>query len=344
LPGGIIKELVRKCEDNSVDTIDRRKFLKSLAVAGLAATCPQIVGCGKDQTGGEAASDLAARRAAQAAREEIGLVIARGGNDPKALVTEALKRAGGMESFVSRGDVVVVKPNIGWSRTPEQAANTNPGVVEAVVEMCLNAGAAKVKVFDSPCNPARRTYRMSGIEEAVKRVGGDIYYMDDRKFKAMAVPGGEMVKEWVMYTEAFEADVLINVPILKHHSLARLTMGMKNLMGLLGGNRESIHIHFDQKLADINTVIRPDLTIIDAFRILTAHGPNSGGPQDVTLARHIVVATDIIAADAYGTQLFAEVTGQKLAAQDIGYLRVGHEMGLGEIDLAKVAQQVVQLG
>jgi uncharacterized protein (DUF362 family) len=330
--------------------LDRREFLRSIAIAGLAATCSSLMGCGresgKDEDSATSVADRAQPTATQAKRtaaQDMGLVIASGGDDPKRLVKAAVDAAGGMASLVRRGDVVVVKPNIGWSRTPEQAANTNPFVVEGIVEMCLDAGAKKVKVFDRPCNPAQRTYRMSGIEDAVKRAGGDIYYMDERKFKNVTIAEGEMLKSWKLYSEALEADVLINVPILKHHSLARLTMGMKNLMGLMGGRRESIHVHFDQKLADINTVIRPHLTILDAYRVLKAHGPNSGTPEDVWLAGHIVVGTDPIAVDAYGARLFGEVTGQNISGGDLGYVAIGHSMGLGELDLDKVEQKEVML-
>lgn len=327
------------------DTFDRRSFLRNMALAGLVAACPQLTACGKEKQDAKVKTAAGAGPTPAPSRrsKDIGLVVAKGGDDPGRLVRAAFDAAGGMGQFVSRGDVVVVKPNIGWSRTPEQAANTNPYVVAAVVELCLVAGAKKVKVFDRPCNPAQRTYRMSGIEEAAEQAGADVYFEDDRKFKDVAIPDGEMVKSWQMYTEALDADVLINVPILKHHSLARLTMGMKNLMGLLGGNRESIHVHFDQKLADVNTRIRPHLTVLDAYRILKAHGPNSGTPEDVELVRQVIVGTDPIAVDSYGAGLFSEVTGQSIAGADLGYVRAGHEMGLGEIDLEKVEQQLVEV-
>lgn len=323
------------------DKFDRRSFLRNMAIAGLVAAYPPIVGCGKEHE--KAGSRGAGRSVPSATRRDTGLVIAKGSDDPKRLVLAAFEAIGGMGQFVSRGDIVVVKPNIGWSRTVQQAANTNPEVVAGIVELCLGAGAKRVKVFDRPCNPARRTYRMSGIEEAARQAGADVQFVDERKFREVAIPEGEAVKSWQIYGEALDADVLINVPILKHHSLARLTIGMKNLMGLLGGNRESIHIHFDQKLADVNTAIRPHLTVLDAYRILKAHGPNSGTPEDVELVRQVIVGTDPIAVDSYGTALFSSVTGQPIAAGELGYIRRGHEMGLGELDLEKIEQKLVEV-
>ena len=322
--------------------LDRRDFLRNMALAGASVACLDLAGCGKEG-GGDTAGEAAGYAMKGRFEKDVGLAVARGGDDPAGLVKAAMDAVGGMQRFVKTGDVVVVKPNIGWNRTPEQAANTNPYVVEAVVEMCVAAGAEKVKVFDSPCNPAGRTYKMSGIEEAAKRAGAEVLFMDERKFKDVSISGGVDLKSWNMYTEAFETDVLINVPILKHHSMARVTIGMKNLMGLLGGNRSAIHPGFDQKLADVNTVLVPHLTVVDAFRVLKAHGPNSGTPDDVDMTRQVIVGTDPVAVDSYSTELFGRVTGQELTGTDIGYIRIGHEMGLGEIDLSKVEIQEMDL-
>ncbi|HIE27138.1 TPA: DUF362 domain-containing protein [Candidatus Poribacteria bacterium] len=306
---------------------NRRDFIKNTVAAGIAFASFPLLGYSESKT-----------PSAQVAKKDIGLAIATGSDDPKKLVQAAIDAVGGMGQFVSRGDIVVVKPNIGWSRTPEQAANTNPYIVEKIVELCLNAGAKKVKVFDRTCNRAKTTYRRSGIEAAVKRVGGDIKYVDERKFKEVKIPQGKRLKSWRMYIEALDADVLINVPIAKHHSTSRLTMAMKNLMGVLGGNRGDLHNQLGQNLADINTVIKPNLTILDAYRILTAHGPNSGTPDDVKLTKQVIVGTDPVAVDSYGATLFG------LTGQDLDFVRIGHEMELGEMDLNKVALKTIEVG
>ena len=199
------------------------------------------------------------------------------GVDHGRITRSAIGALGGMKRFVKPGNTVVVKPNIGWDRTPELAANPNPLVVAAVVDECLRAGAKKVKVFDRTCNDERRCYKSSGIEAALKGMKGvEVKHIEEERFKKVAL-GGRALKEWELYGEALAADVFINVPVLKHHGLSKLTIGMKNMMGIMGGNRGSIHKNLEVALADINAVFRPHLTVVDATRILTAHGPQGGG-------------------------------------------------------------------
>jgi len=309
-------------------TISRRSFLKGMVVAGIAASSPWLL-APQDQRQKEAEKSQRPSRG-------IDLAIAQG-DDPKGLVYAAIAAIGGMERFVRRGDIVVVKPNIAWNRTPEQAANTNPAVVEAVVELCLNAGAKKVKVFDRTVNQPQITYRRSGIAEAVRRAGGSISYVNERRFKETAIPQGVLLKSWSMYTEALDADVFINVPIAKHHSTSRLTMAMKNIMGILGGDRGDLHPNIDQKLADLNTRIKSDLIILDAYRILTANGPNGGTLRDVKKVGQVIVGTDPVAVDSYGATLFG------LRGEDLGFVRIGHQMGLGEMNLDKLNIHKVNL-
>ena len=247
------------------------------------------------------------------------------GSDPSQITRNAINALGGMKRFVRPGNTVVVKPNIGWDRTPELAANTNPLVVRAVVEECLRAGAKKVKVFDRTCNDERRCYENSGIEAALKGLKGvDVKYLEEERYKKVAL-NGKALKEWDLYGEALSADVYINVPVLKHHGLSKLTIGMKNVMGIMGGNRGSIHKNIDVALADINTVFKTHLVVVDATRILTAHGPQGGDLKDVKKLNKVIASTDIVAADAYATTLFG------LKPEDIAVTVEAHRRGLGEI-------------
>lgn len=315
------------------DKITRRDFMKGMAAAGAG-----IYGL---HLAGEiiTPSDFAAATVGSDTQLAVAKADLAKGADPeliKRTTKQAVAAFGGMSKFVSKNSVVMVKPNIGWNRTPEQAANTNPYVVEAIVEMCLEAGAKKVRVLDYTINPARMTYRRSGIEEAVKRAKGSMEFTDDRKFKDKSIPEGESLKSWPIYQEALEADLLINVPIAKHHSLTTLSLGIKNIMGLIR-NREDIHQRIDQKLADLCTVINPGLTIMDAYRIITANGPNSATPSDIKLTGQVIVGTDPVAVDSYATTLFG------MKGEDIGYIKKAYNMRLGEINLSKVKVQSVNV-
>jgi uncharacterized protein (DUF362 family) len=241
-----------------------------------------------------------------------------------------------MKRFVSRGDVVVVKPNIGWDRTPEYAANTNPEVVAALVGLCLEAGAKTVKVFDHPVTDPRRTYKQSGIADAAAAAGAAVTFMDDRKFKDMRI-NGRSLKSWPLYTEIFEADKVINVPIAKTHGISRLTLGMKNWMGVMGGWRGRIHQRVDESIVDLAMFIKPALTVLDAVRILTDNGPQGGNLADVKRLDMVVAGTDVVAVDAFGATLF----GMKPA--DLGCVRIGHELGLGRMELARLNIKRIKL-
>jgi uncharacterized protein (DUF362 family) len=265
------------------------------------------------------------------------LAVITDGN-PASLTRKAVELLGGMKKFVSKGDVVVVKPNIGWDRNPEQAANTNPEVVAEVVKMCLESGAKKVRVFDRTCNAASRCYRNSGIEKAAAEAGADVSQVVSAGFSDVKLPEGEVLKAWPLYKPALEADVLINVPIAKNHGLTYLTMGIKNLMGIMGGDRGKVHWNIDDKLADLANLVRPQLTILDAYRILVKNGPQGGSLKDVKLMKTVVAGTQIATVDAYGATLFG------IKAAGLAHIVKSSKLGLGEINLEKVNIEKVSLG
>lgn len=258
------------------------------------------------------------------------------GLSPEAMTISAINAVGGIKRFISRGDIVVVKPNIAFDRLPEHAANTNPEVVATVVRLCLSAGAKKVKVFDRTVNEPRRCYIQSGIKEAAENAGAEVSYIDERRFVDVEIKGS-VIKKWSIYKDVLEADKLINLPIAKHHSLARLTMAMKNLMGIIGGSRRLWHQHIDEALVDLSSVIKPTLTILDAVRILIANGPQGGDLKDVRRLNTVIAGTDQIAVDAYGATLFG------MKAKDIKYLSLAGKRGLGRIDIEALNVKHIKL-
>lgn len=255
------------------------------------------------------------------------LVVARG-SDPETIVRRAIAALGGMEKFVSPGASVIVKPNICVAyHSYEYAATTNPWVVGALVKLCYEAGAGSVQVLDYPFGgTAQQAYAASGIQEQVEAAGGEMAAMPGFKFVSVDFPQGQKMKKTKVFEDILKADVLINVPIAKHHSLAGLTMGMKNLMGIVQ-YREGMHAYLGQKLADLSSLVKPALTVLDAVRILTANGPTGGRLDDVKQLDTIVAGTDIVAVDSYGTTLFG------LKPEDMNYIQAAAAMGLGRSDL-----------
>jgi uncharacterized protein (DUF362 family) len=258
------------------------------------------------------------------------LAVARDG-EPEQLLHAVLGELGGIERFVFPGARVLLKPNVLTGRAPEYAVTTNPDLMAALVRMCIEAGAGEVTALDRPTGAARTAFEVSGIAQAVEGAGGRVKYLTDRNFENTAIPHGRMLTQWPLVTDVFEADVFINIPIAKTHSMAKLTLAMKNLMGIMGGTRGTIHVDFDQKIVDLNTLVRPHLVILDAYRMLIRHGPTGGDLRDVRLEKALVAGTNQASVDAYGATLFG------LRPDDLGWLRKAGEQGLGEIEISNLA-------
>jgi uncharacterized protein (DUF362 family) len=259
------------------------------------------------------------------------------GGEPAQLARRALDELGGIRRFVSRTDIVVVKPNIAWDRTPEQAANTNPDVVAEIVRQCQEAGAKKVIVTDVSCNDPRRCFERSGIAAAAAREGAEVIFPDPTRFKEVDL-GGDVLQAWPVFQPFLEADKIINVPIAKHHSLTGATLGMKNWYGILGGQRQQLHQHIHESLADLADFVRPTLTILDSYRILLRNGPTGGNLEDVLLKKTLVAGTDPVALDAYVAKAY-----WNLEASSLPYLKMASDRGLGIVDFEKVRTQVASL-
>ncbi|MGD0971743.1 MAG: DUF362 domain-containing protein [Desulfobaccales bacterium] len=249
------------------------------------------------------------------------------------LVVDAIQALGGMKKFVNPGEVVVVKPNMAWDRTPELAANAHPLVVRQVVELCLETGAKQVKVLDNTCDDARKAYESSGIKAAVEGIKDPravVEFVDERRFVELNIEKARALKKWYFYKDILEADRFINIPVAKQHSEARLTMCLKNMMGAIGGWRGRIHVGLHQNIADMNLLLRPDLHVLDATRILLRNGPKGGKLEDVAVKNLLFAGTDPVALDAYGAGLFG------LKPEDLGYVVKAHQAGRGEMDLSKI--------
>jgi len=265
------------------------------------------------------------------------LAVARG-DDPAQLARRAVQALGGMERFVKSGQSVIVKPNICVAyHGPEYAATTNPQVVAELVKLCREAGASSVTVMDHPFGgTAEQAYKISQIGDAVKAAGGQMMVMSSIKFKETNIPSGRDIKKWPIFQDALKADVIIDVPIAKHHGTTRLTLAAKNLMGLTE-NRGSLHANLGERIVDLYTLFKPKLIVVDAYRMLMNNGPTGGDLNDVKLAKTLIASHDIVAADAYATTLFG------LKPEAIAYVKAGAERGFGTLDLKSIKIEEINL-
>jgi uncharacterized protein (DUF362 family) len=252
------------------------------------------------------------------------LTLARNSN-PTGALNEALDGVGGIKRFVRPGERVTIKPNIGWDRTPAQAANTNPQLVAEMVRLCLAAGAASAIVTDISCNDPRRCFLRSGIREAAEKAGARVILPTDDNLVKIDLKG-KILNVWPVLRPFIETDRLINMPIVKQHSLTSCTIGLKNLYGVLGGRRSQLHQDIDQALVDLMAFFKPTLTVVDATHVLMRGGPQGGSFDDVKVDDTVICSTDPVAADARACEFLG------LTATHVAHIVLAARNGLGNID------------
>ncbi len=296
----------------------RRDFFRKSIGAGIAAGAAMSMGPGNRLFAGSASM------------VDYDLVAVKGG-EPGTMFDQAIQSLGGIEKYVKKGQSVVVKPNLGWDTTPERAANTNPALMARIVEHCLAAGAKDVYVFDNPINEWTRCYKNSGIEKAVKDAGAKVLSGKSKgSYHEIDVEGGKKLKKVQVHQLILESDVFINVPVLKSHGGTVLSVSMKNLMGIVWDRRWWHANDLHQCIADITTVVKPDLNVVDAYRVLMKNGPRGVSKADVVTMKSQIIAENMVAADTAAAKLFGKDPAQ------VGHIRMADEMGLGSMDLSKL--------
>ena len=292
----------------------RRKFLKT-AAAGIALSL----------TGGPSFS---------LAKEEYDLAVISG--EPAAATRKALEAMGGISRFVKKGQRVVLKPNMSFARTPDFSATTHPLVVATVAQACMEAGAQQVLVLDHTLQRAELCLERAGIREACKNISGaHVLALQERKFFGeIKVPQGKVLERVEVFKEILDGHVLINIPVAKSHSATGVSLGLKGLMGMIW-DRESFHSQYNinQAIADLATIIKPQLTILDATRALASGGP--GGPGEVKKPNLIVAGIDPIAVDSYGVSIVPWY-GQTFKGRQVEHVLAAHQRGLGKIDVEQL--------
>jgi uncharacterized protein (DUF362 family) len=298
--------------------MNRRDFLKLLTGAGLVFLAGEWLPA--------AAAGL--KNLAKAENYRALVCLAQGGN-----IEERLKRAlaplGGIEHFVSPGARVVLKPNVAWARKPASGANTDPRVVFHLAKLCFKAGAKSVNIYEHTCDNYNFAFRQSGIQDAIESAGGKIYSASHTKmYRRIDIPRGQILKEAMVIKEVLEADCFINIPVAKVHNAVKLSLGLKNLMGIVF-DRPYWHItNLHQCIADFATAVKPQLTLVDATRTLLTNGPK--GPGIVKELHTLIASADPVAADAYACTLF------NLKPSQLAYIPNAAALGVGEGDLSKI--------
>jgi uncharacterized protein (DUF362 family) len=312
------------------DSPSRREALQRIGIAGAVLGGSALTaGLVYDPGGFELTRPLGERQVrdfrTQAKGPDPILAIAKSSQDPALLVRRAIEALGGMKRFITRGDIVAIKPNIGWDRLPVHAANTNPRVVAEVVRLAFDAGAKQVIVTDASCNEPNRCFQRSGIWRATYALGATVILPSAHRFREIRMRG-DVLDQWPIYTPLVNADKVINVPVAKHHNLSKFTGAMKNWYGLLGGRRNRLHQNIDVSVADLATFMRPTLTVMDATRVLLRNGPQGGNIDDARDLHQVIASLDQVAVDAYGSTLIGE------KPENVRYLKLGSERGIGNMN------------
>jgi len=307
----------------------RREFLARVGVAGISATAVVGLGFGLH--------NRTVRREREAVRlpdyrvpllEDRPRIVAARGESVETMLRACLDRLGGIRHYIHRGDEVVMKPNVGFASPPSFGATTHPDVVAAAARLCREAGARSVWVVDNPINDPARCMRVSGIQQAAEDNGARVVFPAPAAFRDVAEPSNSVLTRWPFFYAPFRrATKVIGLPAAKHHSLAKVTLGMKNWFGLLGGRRNRLHQDIDMTIADLATLVRPTLVILDATRVLFRNGPTGGSPADVREAGIIAVAVDPVALDAYGASLLDR------KPDELPFLIEAERRGLGLTDI-----------
>ncbi|MDR2685127.1 MAG: DUF362 domain-containing protein [Prevotellaceae bacterium] len=314
--------------------MDRREFLKALAVTGVAASLKIV--------GGE---ELLAQTAKNVSTKQTVDLVAIMGSEPDIMFRRAIAEMGGIGKFVKKNHKVCVKPNIGWDKAPELAANTNPKLVAEIIKQCLAAGAKEVVVFDHTCDEWTKCYKNSGIEAAAKKAGAKVLPGNDESYyREAALMKGKVLKTAKIHSAILDSDVWINVPILKHHGGANMSLAMKNHMGICWDRRIFHNKDLQQCIADICTLDkRPVLNVIDGYRLLKQNGPQGKSEADVVDAKALFMSQDIVAVDTAAVKFFNSAAKINVPLEHVGHIACGQALKLGTMNIDNINIKRIKL-
>lgn len=312
--------------------MDRRDFLKkgSTAAAIAAIGFPML-----KSTDAKAASSVLPNAG--------GDLVAVMGDSPKAMVRKAIEELGGMNKYIKAGQSIVVKPNIGWAKGPEMAVNTNPEVVGELVKMCIEAGAKEVLVFDHTCHEWNSCYDKSGTKVETEANGGKMVPGNNEKYyKEVELPLGKKLSKTKIHEAIINCDAWINVPVLKQHGGAKMSLAMKNSMGIIW-DRKSFHMKgLQQCIADLATYEKKAvLNVVDGYKMLTQNGPQGKGVEDTVDSKVLFASTDPVAVDAASVKFFNQV--KEMPMEEVSHIEKADALNVGTMDLTKMNVKRIKL-
>jgi uncharacterized protein (DUF362 family) len=311
--------------------MERRNFLRTLVLGGVASMVQW-------KSGGLFAAPLP-----NPVSQSFNDLVAVMGGEPAQLYAKAIAAMGGIGRFVKKGQSVVIKPNIGWNKTPELAANTNPLLVTAIIKDCFAAGASKVGVFDHTCDEWRSCYKASGIQDAVEAAGATMLFAHEEKYyREVSIPNGKRLKNAKVHQAILDYDVWINVPILKNHGSAKMSIALKNNMGVVWDRRYWHSNDLQQCIADFATFSKqPAINIVDAYRIMTQNGPQGKGADDIQLAKAIFMAIDPVAVDTAAVSFFNQY--KTMTVNDASHIKLSEELKVGTTKINELKVERIKL-
>lgn len=306
--------------------MDRRDFIKKIRNAGIAAAAAAWT------------MHPAGKLFADGAGKVPDLAAVMGGN-PAEMFDEGIAALGGIKAFVRPGQIVAIKPNISWNAPVERGATTNPLLIGRIVEHCVEAGAKKVYVFDNTINSWQACYKSTGVEDAVKQAGGQMAPAHSKGYyQQVSVPGAKILKTAMVHELVMEADVLINVPVLKHHGSTRMTSSLKNLMGVIW-DRQFYHASgLSQCIAEFPLLRKPALNVIDAYTVMTSGGPQGSSYRSALEVKKMqILSADMVAADSAAAKVLGHVP------DDIRYITMASDLKLGSKNLDSLSIKRITL-
>jgi uncharacterized protein (DUF362 family) len=239
----------------------------------------------------------------------------------------AVKSIGGIESFIEKGDRVLLKVNAAFASPQMLSATTHPQIVSELTRLCLDAGASSVIVTDNPINDPSSCFRLSGIANAARSAGAQLFLPRDDAFTPFTVPDGKLIRNWpVLYGPLKSINKIIGTAPVKDHHRSGASMIMKNWYGLLGGRRNIFHQDIQTIITELAMMIRPTLVILDGTTTMMTNGPTGGSLADLKETNTMIAGTDQVAVDACGATLL----GRSL--NDLPFIGMADAAGLGTAD------------